>query len=848
MATSPSLSPEISFANFEEHKVTTDESLDKLARARGLTWQQLAQFNWGTAVPKQINECLHDLVGCRHKTKNGKNYIFTSKDDPGVIYLPVKSQHYKLATGKTHVIQVLRPHLKSDLEVETVDDFLQAMGNVNLLLQRQEGGPPVEITTDQNGYGTAKRILSGHYKITVKGGGPAYFLSRIDQPKNDDPNAEIGEFEEAVIDTRQKVEAITQLVVAKVATPTQKRERRLLQRVYTRTSTRKVKGRGTETDTRGSSGYTRLSPTCAIDDLALIAGWTNNDIDIANLTSSVLADFFEGRDGAPANRKYYVWLIEATGETPRVSVYNSSGQMEVSFKLTQSFSSGAFGAYTQYENRGGQLFVDMMTKSYSLSVKGKESEFVPLQELVSGADQQKLADAWNAHADRAEVPVVYFLPTLGQLAWIGMHGGSGRLQDYGTNQEINDRIHARNLKVCRRISFLYNGYIAGYIARVKQTRSEKELRKLGPPWAPYMMPTPGNATYQQVVDIFSAYDPHQLDAWKAICLHLDKLAGRKSEGFPYISLKAKYEIGGKEEGVEGEEALKKLAEGSKVGEPLPVSVEVEGSLTIQLTDDDIRVLTGREAKGKVSLEGEFKSKSGKYKLGLEYKRNLKKPEEWEVTIKTGPLELEANKDGTRKIALEALPEVWAESEFNPDEATFEGGLKIETGAMLEILEKLPVKNKSLQEFIEKYGKKVLPKEISVHAGMVGLREQTVLAVITNAPGFFDRRDLDELVELQWNALDLDEQIHLAQLGWNHCIWDLKSYKDAELPKTMEESWGDFTPEQQIALIHLGFYDVEDYHERIEHTRTAGTGWKDAIQKLKAACKGEGESSQAAGAE
>ncbi|MBZ5626547.1 MAG: LysM peptidoglycan-binding domain-containing protein [Acidobacteriia bacterium] len=838
------MTADFSFTNFEEHKVKTGESLDSIAKKHGITWEQLSQFNWETSEPKQINECLHEFVGCRQKTKDRNNYIFTSKDNPGIIYVPVKSPHYKLATGKTHRIQVIRPHLKSDIEVETVDDFLHVVPNVTVVLKRKEGGPDVEIATDESGYGVAKRVLSGHYKVTVKGGGPAYFLVRTNQPLNDDPNADIGEFEEAVIDTRQRVQALTQLVVARIATPTEKRERRLLQRVYTRTQKQEAKGRGTETSTAESKTYARLNQTRAVDNLALLAGWKDNgDVDIPNLVSSILPDFFQDRDGAPSNRKYYVWVMESTAQSPRVSAYNASGAVEATFKLPRP-PSGLVGVYTPYENSAGALFVDMMTKSYSI---GQEFDsVVPIEKLVSSGDEQKVLDTWNAHAEQDHVAVLYWLPTGGQLAWIGVHGGSGRLEDYGNQVAVNKRIHARNIAVCRRISELYNAYIEGYRARVKKTRNEKELRKLGPPWAPYIMPTPAKATDDQLWDIFDAYSLNQLRAWSAVCEQLDKFAGRMSEGSPYISLKAKYEVGGRGEGGEGgEAALEKLAKGgTALDEPLPVSVEVEGSLTFQFTDDEIRMLTGHEEKGKVSAEGELKLKGGKYNLGLEYKRNLKKPEEWEVTIKTGPLELEANKDGTRKIAIEALPEIWAESQFNPNQATFEGGLKIETEVILDIFKKIPVKNKGLHEFFEKYGEKIVPKEISVHAGLVGLKERTALAVITNAPGFFQRRDLDELVELQWNALDLDEQVHLTQLGWDQCSWDLKSYVGAEVPKTMEEEWEAFSPQQQIATLHLGFYDAEDYHERIEHSRTKKAGWKDAIEKLQCAGKAgkEGEES------
>lgn len=821
------MASEITFTNFEEHKVETDETLDRIAKQAGITWQQLAQFNWKTSDPRHINEALHDLVGCRHKTKDGKNYIFTSDDDPGIVNVPIKSPHYTLETGKSHQIQVIRPELKTDIEVETVDDLRHVVGNVTVVLKRKEGGPDVEITSDENGYGIAKRVLSGHYEATVKGEGPAFFLKTTNQPGNNDPNADVGVFEDAVIDTRQKVEALTQIVVRSSATPVQKQERHLLQKIYTRIDDQDVKARGTA---KKPDGYTRLSQTWAIDNLALVAGWKNKEIDIAGLVSSVLPDFFACYDGTPSHRGYYVWVLQPTAQSPSIGLYNSSGSLEVSFSLVKQLQF-LFGAYSTFEESAGQLFVDMMTKSYPIIVVGQENEVVPITDLVSPGDRPKVVDAINSHA--GQVAVVYLLPTANLLETIGFHGGSGRLEDYGNQESANKRIHERNKVVCQRISWLYNRYVNGYVSDVRKTNNEKELRALGPPWAPFVMPTPSMpdpVDMHRLLDLYSSYHFDQLKAWSAIAEHLDKFANRLSEGLPFISLKAKYEIEAEKDAVKG------LQQGiQKLDGALPVSVEVEGSLTFQFSDDQIRTLAGIEEKGKISAEGKIKQ----YNVGLEYKRNLKKPEEWEVTIKTGPLELEANKDGTRKISLEALPEVWAESQFNPKEATFEGGMKIETGAILEILEKIPLKNKALKEFLEKHSKMAVPKEVSIHAGFVGLRQRTALALVSNAPGFFDRRELDDLITLKWNGLYLDEQAHLKQLGWDQCSWDLKSYAEAELPETMEKEWDELTAQQQIAILHLGFYDAEDYQKRVKASRSVGGGWHGAIKKRQEACK-EGE--------
>jgi hypothetical protein len=57
----------------------------KFARMSAL---DLCYFNFKTRKPAEINWYLHHKVGCRHTTKDGKNYVFTNTDQPGIVYLP----------------------------------------------------------------------------------------------------------------------------------------------------------------------------------------------------------------------------------------------------------------------------------------------------------------------------------------------------------------------------------------------------------------------------------------------------------------------------------------------------------------------------------------------------------------------------------------------------------------------------------------------------------------------------------------------------------------------------------------------------------------------------------------
>lgn len=109
-------------ALIEEHKVRTGESLESLASVAGMTWQELAEFNWGTSVPKEINRHLRLDVGCSKKTADGKNYILDSSDDPGIIYIPKVWSQGEMATQKMHTLRVkmitgeIRFHYQIDVD------------------------------------------------------------------------------------------------------------------------------------------------------------------------------------------------------------------------------------------------------------------------------------------------------------------------------------------------------------------------------------------------------------------------------------------------------------------------------------------------------------------------------------------------------------------------------------------------------------------------------------------------------------------------------------------------------------------------------------------------------------
>lgn len=96
----------VRIAQIDEHKVRGGESIKSLAEQNGLTWQQLAIFNWETDVPDEINVKLADQVGCTQKAPDGVNYRFDDSDEPGLVLIPKPWSVQGLATDQTHTIRV----------------------------------------------------------------------------------------------------------------------------------------------------------------------------------------------------------------------------------------------------------------------------------------------------------------------------------------------------------------------------------------------------------------------------------------------------------------------------------------------------------------------------------------------------------------------------------------------------------------------------------------------------------------------------------------------------------------------------------------------------------------------
>jgi hypothetical protein len=805
-------SSETELVPFTEHHVQTGETLASIAEKYGLTWQDLAQFNFGTSVPDKVNRCLHEYIGCTQRAKDGKTYLLSDEDVPGILYVPKALDPLTLAAGKRHRIQVKRPRLFSRVEVQTVDEFGHRVGDVDLILRSPDGLPDASLHAGKEGYGKLDKIRAGRYQILLASGDPTYMFDATQSgaggDANDDANDGADRLVEAQIDTRNHTRAITRVVVAQAASEQERGQRRLLKRIYER------KGPATSLDGRGEAtrGKTHRSARYCVDNLALAAGWTSNrdDVDLKALVGSVLSGFLQDYHPTALARGFHVLVLTPTART--LVVMSSDGIPEGRFELAEGVTTrGLIGAYAVFENVSGTTFVDMASMSSVVGVPGKE-DGIDIDKIVS--DPQGLRNTLQKHD--GEVEILYYAPTSGQLGGLGLLGGTGRLENYGHDDEVNASIHQRNLAVCGNIKLAYDGYVNAYVKRVEATGNEDELRRLGPPQSPYEMPTPAGATDQQMTEIFQALNTSEFEAWVTVAHQLDRFANRLSQGYPFLRIKPKY--------VAKPKTINKIKNFLRPGLPdisekFPGEVEFEMNIDIQLVDGQFQVVTKGDVvlKGKVKLDGVVNQVTGSgVPVEVAFKQSKGNPDKQTLSVKLGKFQIDMDTLGKTKLSVETGVGT-LDGEMNPTTGMFGVGVTLKG-------KDLATKMRGQSPSLNKWADRIENTEVQVQVGLVGTREETILAVVSNGPGFFQRRSLAELFApgTQWVDLTLDEHQRLVDLGWYAAVWDGKyhaEYKE-KLPESVGKTRDELSDVEKVAIVCLGFYAYEDYHKLLKQSVNA----------------------------
>lgn len=87
-----------------KYKVQSGDELKTVAESCGCTWQQLAQLNWATEDPDEINWYLGNEFVCKNKL--GSNYVFSDDDEPGILLVPVSFEISDM--DKTRIVRATR--------------------------------------------------------------------------------------------------------------------------------------------------------------------------------------------------------------------------------------------------------------------------------------------------------------------------------------------------------------------------------------------------------------------------------------------------------------------------------------------------------------------------------------------------------------------------------------------------------------------------------------------------------------------------------------------------------------------------------------------------------------------
>lgn len=192
-----------------DHHLARGETIDDIAEAHGLTWEELAMFNWETTDRAEVDEILAEPERETEPAEEEQpeeqplRYHLEGDDDtapeeerevseelPNLalpnrsLLVPKQWTEGGLGTGGLHTIRVRGPgERRAFISLVLYDDWWQSRLAGKPYTIEGPGGPLFEGTTDESGFLEHGLVEMGYYLITVDEVRPVGFKELVEDPE-----------------------------------------------------------------------------------------------------------------------------------------------------------------------------------------------------------------------------------------------------------------------------------------------------------------------------------------------------------------------------------------------------------------------------------------------------------------------------------------------------------------------------------------------------------------------------------------------------------------------------------------------------------------------------------------
>lgn len=822
-------------ATIETVKVKSGDSLISLGERVGMQWHELAQFNFGTTRPTEINEQLRDLVGCTDEDRKG-NFSFSDTDDPGLMFLPTAIRAEGLEINKVHIFRAEPLRRPVKIELQTVDGLGYRLGGQKLKLYGIDGNA-FALTTDATGYWTDTIVTRGPVDAYLDGGETPgerlHFFA--DTYRGADQKSEekkgVEDLPWARIDPLLYKRAITDILIPGKVDDAVLARRDTLRRRYGRTHADYAAAKKVSEETGQDGGEASAKSVdvpqpqaaplvrglaLASDSAYTAAEWPPNTEKRLQAFASETAEWLADRHpttGGSARGQYQILIcgkamvlvsVSSSNKAKVEHVIEMGGELAIYGGQIDAGggnwvkASNRVGAYAMFESGGQAKFADLETRSVQLIPFASGGRQIAIDRIVetwelakNESDQEKIRAFTKKQGGK--VAILYLLPQHETDALIiARYGGPGLLENYPADSAVRARAHARNLRAVEMADRGYGGLLKGYIEKVEKTKTARELQKLGPPPEPFRFATPAGATDDEAIELFKAARRTSFEGWKAVSEHLDALENRHSAGS--IFLRTKFELSS---------TLENKYVGGGTGK-ISFNFDIGSDGYLQKTERAVEVAAGPNG---VNIPGLKSTGTAQYKVEINADTGERK-ETLALALKRGPhtYGFESSSDGNLKF----LGPYGSYSEWNQRSAEGGFGFCLSLQDLLGRREAAVDKAKSkgidlpantLDRINGAAGKSIPNATFCFGLHFVLIREDQILSYIVRAPGFFERRLLEDLPRVNWNSLDGLERAQLTVIGWDMETWDRRLPED--FPACTAQDYSELEAKYKVAAVKLG---------------------------------------------